>query len=130
MAGKLFHRLVLLAAAVMFAVPAASLPCLSADCGRDAADDSGSMRSCCAGCVSSTPEGSGRHDERDRPSRGGPCNCPPECPASCGAGKLPCPPVESIHTTAAMTPAGVLTCPTTVPPADVRPDGVFHPPRV
>jgi hypothetical protein len=118
-------------AVVILSAPGAALPCLARDCeqARSAVDD-GAQDHCCCSCVNDDGDSAQPVEEDQSPGGGGPCGCPPGCPAPCGSGKLPCPPVEPFKAAVETAPAGVLPDPTSLPPSDATTEGVFHPPRV
>ena len=127
-AGTLSQILALLAT-VRLVMPG-SLPCSTADTGgipgglHDRADN----HSCCPGVGDAEPPP--KPTKEHRPSEGGaPCDCPPGCPAPCGCGKLPCPPMERIDSVPGRGPVGLLTHIASLHPTGVPPDRLFHPPR-
>jgi hypothetical protein len=129
--ARMFSLIPVVIAVLFLAAPGAALPCFAPDCGqaRSAVQPAGENPrcSCCAGEAPESP----KPDEDSRsPHDGHPCDCPPGCPAPCGLGKLPCPPVDPIRTSVEMAPAGILLGPTRISPSDIPVDAVFHPPRV
>ena len=128
---RLTCRLIALAAALVLAAPGVSLPCLGAGCAVVAPDETDpppQYHDCCAN--RGTPESNrGEPAGDERPASGGPCDCPPGCPASCCSVKLPVPPIEPGKAVAGLSPAGVLVAPACDCPTDASPVGIFRPPR-
>lgn len=123
-------RLLGVLTAMMFAVPSSALPCpcepQPADQNSPVAEQLAQSAGCCS-CAAPNGEPSDA-PEPTRDGGHGPCDCP-VCPASCGAGKPQCPPIELASAITELPPAGDFLPLHDVPPADAPSQGVFHPPR-
>lgn len=118
-----FLAAMLVAGPGAFPCPAASAERLHANAGVEATTD----KPCCAGCARDQEKPARNH----RPSGDdAPCDCPPSCPAPCGCGKLPCPPMDLSISAVGLSPIGVLPRLAIHQPADVPAEALFHPPRV
>lgn len=119
-----------LIAAFFLVVPSAALPCLGSERAQLRLSDDKDVGSCCCCKPADDTTGASKPERPQHlPVDGIPCDCPPSCPAPCGCGKLPCPPVESVKPTVDMTPIGVLAIPASLLMPDAAPSGIFHPPR-
>ncbi len=118
-------------AAVVLAMPSAALPCLATHCAQaqSAADDPAD-HACCPGCAGGATDTPSPNQDNRSHGDGIPCDCPPGCPAPCGSGKPPCPPIEAASTVDSMAPLGAPAGPPPAAHVDVTPEGVFHPPRI
>jgi len=113
------------------AAPSVTLPCLGRDCAHaEASPEVKVQRHCCLNHAATPVETIADEPGADHPEHPvWPCDCPPECPSACGAGKPPCPPIERFQVTTEAPAIGVVRHLHENQPPEAPREGICHPPR-